>query len=122
VTTEPTPIGAGALATSVPAVVKRLRAGESFTLTSRGEPLADIVPRADRATEEPGAAPETEQIFRARAQWMIRIGRTLSRAGYTTPDSVRAASDLDLLDIRNIGQTTVNTIRQMLDIGHEEHQ
>lgn len=112
---DPTPVAASKISNNVSWLVKRLRAGEAFTLTVHSEPVADITPRADRITTDTPGDPhsETERTFRAQAAIMIRIGKALDRHGLRTLDAVRTATDQDILDIPNVGPGMLAIIRRV---------
>lgn len=38
--------------TKLPDLIKRVQQGERITITNRGEPVADLVPSASRATQQ----------------------------------------------------------------------
>lgn len=109
---EPTRVAASKISNNVSWLITRLRAGEAFTLTRYSEPIADITPRADRITIDGDPHSETERAFRAQAALMIRIGKALDREGLHTLADVRNASDLDILDISNVGPEMLAIIRR----------
>lgn len=50
--------------TNLPEILRRVRAGESFTITLRGKPVADLVP--SRAASRQKTAAAIENILRIR--------------------------------------------------------
>ena len=45
-------IGSSLAKTALPTLLREVRAGKSFTITSRGEPIADLLPAADESRPE----------------------------------------------------------------------
>ena len=56
-------IGSYLAKTALPRLLREVRAGKSFTITSRGEPIADLVPAARKTTVERAAAVERIKAF-----------------------------------------------------------
>jgi antitoxin (DNA-binding transcriptional repressor) of toxin-antitoxin stability system len=104
-------IGASKLAVQMPDIVRRIRNGEAFALTSNGSPIATITPLGVEVIEP--ELTETERRFTVESQMAMRTGRTLARAGYPTISSIQAATDQELLDIRNVGEATLRSIRRI---------
>ena len=57
-------IGSYEVRTNLPEILRRVRAGESFTITLRGKPVADLVP--SRAASRQKTAAAIENILRIR--------------------------------------------------------
>jgi len=55
-------IGSYEVKTKLPEILKRVRAGESFTITLRGKPVADLLP--SRAASRQKTATAIENILR----------------------------------------------------------
>ena len=55
-------IGSYEVKTKLPEILRRVRAGESFTITLRGKPVADLVP--SRAASRQKTATAIENILR----------------------------------------------------------
>ena len=49
-------IGPYEIKTNLPEILRRVRAGESFTITDRGEPVADLVPSRAASRQRVGVA------------------------------------------------------------------
>ena len=59
-----TRIGSYEARTQLPRLLRQVRAGKSFTITSRGEAIADLVPSASAKTVDRAAAVERIKAFR----------------------------------------------------------
>lgn len=57
-------IGSYEVKTKLPEILRRVRAGESFTITNRGNPVADLLP--SRAASRQKTATAIENILRIR--------------------------------------------------------
>lgn len=57
-------IGSYEVRTNLPEILRRVRAGESFTITLRGKPVAVLVPSRDASRQKTAAA--IENILRIR--------------------------------------------------------
>lgn len=57
-------IGSYEVRTNLPEILRRVRAGEPFTITNRGKPVADLVP--SRAASRKKTAAAIENILRMR--------------------------------------------------------
>ncbi len=57
-------IGSYEVRTNLPEILRRVRAGESFTITNRGKPVADLVPSRTASRKKTAAA--IENILRMR--------------------------------------------------------
>lgn len=57
-------IGSYEVRTNLPEILRRVRAGEFFTITNRGKPVADLVP--SRAASRKKTAAAIENILRMR--------------------------------------------------------
>ena len=55
-------IGSYEVKTKLPEILRRVRAGESFTITNRGKPVADLLP--SRAASRQKTATAIENILR----------------------------------------------------------
>ena len=49
-------IGLYEIKTNLPEILRRVRAGESFTITDRGEPVADLLPSRTASRQKVAAA------------------------------------------------------------------
>jgi prevent-host-death family protein len=58
-----TTIGAFEAKTKLPELLRQVRAGREFTITSRGQAVADLVPTASTRAADPQAAVERFQEF-----------------------------------------------------------
>lgn len=58
-----TEIGAYEAKTRLPELLREVKAGKRFTITNRGEAIADLVPSAAAAKRDPRAAIERFQRF-----------------------------------------------------------
>lgn len=76
-----TEIGSYEAKTTLPDILRRVGAGEEFTITNRGKPVADLIPSRDSETSRTSAA--IQNILAARKH---------------------AVSDEDLLEMKNEGR------------------
>lgn len=60
-----TEIGTYEAKTRLPELLREVRAGRRFTITSRGEAVAELIPASRRDTPDAKAAIEAFQAFRA---------------------------------------------------------
>lgn len=58
-----TEIGAYEAKTRLPELLRAVKAGQRFTITNRGEAIADLVPSEDTGATDPRAAIERFQSF-----------------------------------------------------------
>lgn len=58
-----TEIGAYEAKTRLPELLRAVRAGKRFTITNRGQPIADLVPSEDAERRDPKAAIEKFRKF-----------------------------------------------------------
>jgi prevent-host-death family protein len=78
-----TEIGAYEAKTRLPELLRAVKAGQRFTITNRGEAIADLVPSADVGAADPRAAVERFRKFmqanpvksRAKIRTLIAEGR-----------------------------------------------
>jgi prevent-host-death family protein len=78
-----TEIGAYEAKTRLPELLRAVKAGQRFTITNRGQAIADLVPSEDIGASNPRAAIERFQTFikanpvkgRARIRALITEGR-----------------------------------------------
>lgn len=56
-------IGSYEAKTKLPELLRQVKAGKSFTITNRGEPVADLVPTGDARVKNKAAAVERMQAF-----------------------------------------------------------
>lgn len=56
-------IGSYEAKTKLPELLRQVKAGKSFTITNRGEPIADLVPSKRAKTKDRVAAVEALQAF-----------------------------------------------------------
>ncbi len=58
-----TEIGSYEAKTKLPELLRQVKAGKSFTITNRGEPIADLVPSESNKAKDRVAAVEAMQAF-----------------------------------------------------------
>lgn len=58
-----TEIGAYVAKTRLPELLRQVKAGKRFTITNRGEAIADLVPSESARPADPGAAIERFEAF-----------------------------------------------------------
>ena len=58
-----TQIGAYEAKTRLPELLRAVKAGKRFTITNRGEAIADLIPSEDAGRADPAAAIEKFQAF-----------------------------------------------------------
>lgn len=56
-------IGSYEAKTKLPELLQQVKAGKSFTITNRGEPIADLVPSLDVLAKDKVAAVEKLKVF-----------------------------------------------------------